>query len=51
MKTSHQLRVLADDIENLEQNKTLKKKEVWEAINEIHIKLIKILESDLFSNL
>jgi len=52
MKTSHNLRIIANDIETLEETKQdLKAKQIWDKTNEIRERLVKILESDLFSDL
>jgi len=52
MRISNELRIIANNLEDIQENKEkLLAKEVWEATNEIRERLIKILESDLFSNL
>jgi len=50
MKTSHTLRQIANTLENLEENKELSKKEVWEIVSDIQIKLIEILETEVLFN-
>ena len=51
MKTSHQLRQIANTLENLEEtSSSLTKKEVWEIVSDIQIKLIEILETEVLFN-
>jgi len=53
MKVSHELRILANELEEIDHIKeNLKAKEVWDKVNEVHIKIIRILEEErLFTDL
>jgi len=46
MKPSHELRVLANELEEIQNNKELKAKEVWDLINGIQEELLNIIYSD-----
>jgi len=46
MRVSNQLRILANELENINDNPELKKKEVWDMKNIINDKLIDIIDND-----
>lgn len=45
MRVANELRIVANKLEEIEENKnTLKAKEIWDLKNELELRLIKILE-------
>jgi len=46
MKASQELRIMADSLENIKSDDTLKAKEVWDLINGIQEELLNIIYSD-----